>query len=322
MTSQKRLTTLPKIFYYLLLVLGLLSSSGCGQSGTATPPPDNNPATPTVKLEGFLTAADRLGVFTFDFSSGEKVQTLSGGLQPQRSQNGEIIYVRKDGSQETFIIADAKGNISSTLEIPFLYGGTGFPQYFDPALSPDGSLIAFAAQPFEVIDGGPYTDPYYHLYVMTRDGTLLADLRGYAQPTWTPDGRLVFMGSAPLYEGETGIYVSDADLQNPQRLDGALNAPNSPSVSPDGKQVVFENSGLWLVNLDGTNLRQVLTSDTVLIWPTFSPDGQTVAVSKVRGNSSWLDLIIVPLDESKDPFFVYTSSSVAVDAVGRLSWWK
>jgi Tol biopolymer transport system component len=298
----------------LRLALAALVLMGCTQAGP--------PGTPgSSGLSGSLIAMDALGVFQYDFKTGSK-QRFVTGIQPQRALNTETIYVLRSGTQDTLKIATPDGNVVKSLSIPFTYGGAGFPQSLDPALSPDGKLIAFAAQPFEVVNGGPSTDPFYHVYVMTRDGALLADLRGYAQPAWTPDGRLVYAGSAPLYDGETGIYISGADLKNPKRLDGSLSAPNSPAVSPDGKSVVFENTGAWVVSIDGGVPRKLYAGSTILVWPVFSPDGKTVAVSEQRGNSSWLDLKILTLDGSKDPYVVYTSDGIGVDGSSRLSWSK
>lgn len=59
-----------------------------------------------------------------------------------------------------------------------------------------------------------------------------------------------------------------------------------PAVSPDGKKIAFISdrgglSNLWVMNLDGTNLKQVSTEKYNLIHsPKWSPDGQYIAVSK------------------------------------------
>lgn len=59
-----------------------------------------------------------------------------------------------------------------------------------------------------------------------------------------------------------------------------------PAVSPDGKKIAFISdrgglSNLWVMNLDGTNLKQISTEKYNLIHsPKWSPDGQYIAVSK------------------------------------------
>ena len=59
-----------------------------------------------------------------------------------------------------------------------------------------------------------------------------------------------------------------------------------PSVSPDGKKVAFISdregiSNLWVMDIDGTNLKKVSDEDNNLIHsPSWTPDGQYIAVMK------------------------------------------
>jgi Tol biopolymer transport system component len=76
-----------------------------------------------------------------------------------------------------------------------------------------------------------------------------------------------------------------------------------PHFSPDGKTIVFvsDRSGsdnLWLVNSDGTDLRQLThETDRLYVSPTFTPDGKYVVASKSQSTSgSQLDLYLYYLD--------------------------
>jgi len=77
--------------------------------------------------------------------------------------------------------------------------------------------------------------------------------------------------------GKTDLYVMDPDgISNVVRLTQNQSTNNSPSFSPDGKQIVFASSmsgswELWMINVDGTNLVQ-LTDDVYLdAFPDWSP---------------------------------------------------
>ena len=54
-----------------------------------------------------------------------------------------------------------------------------------------------------------------------------------------------------------------------------------PALSPDGSQVAFtrwdEPRGLWLINSDGSNERQIFKASEQIMAPKWSPDGKWIA---------------------------------------------
>lgn len=173
----------------------------------------------------------------------------------------------------------------------------------DPAWSPDGASIAFAAA--ESVDG-ENTSRAAILSVDVETGevsTLYDDTTGrnwLYSPRWAPDGAsIVFeeygfattllsdsdsvMARVAVLGIDTGdamYIVEDADATG----NGGLGRPD---WSPDGSSIVFQrDSNLWLIAPDGTDERALTNYDGANehgIQPTFSPDGRLVIFTYVTG---------------------------------------
>lgn len=85
-------------------------------------------------------------------------------------------------------------------------------------------------------------------------GTNLAD-----SPSWTPDGNLVYA----LSSGDNfDLYMSDPREGTTKQLTVNSGYNNFPSVSPDGRFIVFnsDRSGVlcvWRIDIDGSNPKQL-----------------------------------------------------------------
>jgi len=133
------------------------------------------------------------------------------------------------------------------------------------------------------------------LYLVDYDGhnprrvTVNASLN--ILPAWDPSGRAIAYSSyrrgvpeiflAWLYEGRS------QDL-TPGRARGGQSF--AAAFSPDGKRVAFSNtrtgnSEIWVINVDGTGLRQLTTSAASDTAPCWSPTGQEIAFTSDRGGT-------------------------------------
>ena len=128
-------------------------------------------------------------------------------------------------------------------------------------------------------------------------------------PTWGLDDQLAFKGW-----GETpdlGLRLAPPDLTDPVELT-EHETDTAPAVSPDGKQIAFMsrrdgNWNVYIMNSDGTGLRQ-LTDDTAEDGlPTWSPDGEVIAFVSNRGGP-WAVWAVTPGGGGKRQLFTMEGS--------------
>jgi Tol biopolymer transport system component len=171
--------------------------------------------------------------------------------------------------------------------------------YSRPSWSPDGHRIVL---------GRSYPNSSSSsVIIIDVDGPAgIVALANGSHPAWSRDGsKIAFSASTGL---DASIYVMDVDGRNIKRL----TSPNDPAQcsegssasdwksdwSPDGRKIVFERDvhtsdaggydcGLdgfgytpfvWLMNADGTGLRQLAKSSD----PSWSPDGRFIAHAVIQ----------------------------------------
>jgi PKD repeat protein len=150
---------------------------------------------------------------------------------------------------------------------------------FDPALSPDGTRIAFvvgAAAP------GSF-EPSDIIVVDLRDRTYsnvtANDAAPASSPAWSWDGRLAFESSR---SGSLELYAINADGTGLAQLTNGVGFRGHPTWSPDGR-IAFECTGetgeqnLCSINSDGTGFRRLTGPGGDDSEPAFSPDGTRIA---------------------------------------------
>jgi len=147
----------------------------------------------------------------------------------------------------------------------------------DPALSPDGTLIAYSAGPPGAAK----------IFVRRRDGgSTIAVAAGVSgdlrRPQWTPDGaRLAF-------QSVRGIEIVPA-LGGPVRTLVQVPAPDTAqdlAWSPDGRRIVYRVGDSLFVRDANSSVSRKVTSAPELYGPAWSPDGRWIAF--VSGNPGYL----------------------------------
>jgi eukaryotic-like serine/threonine-protein kinase len=139
---------------------------------------------------------------------------------------------------------------------------------------------------------------------------------GLQSISWTPDGKIVYDSAAT---GHLDLWTSEANGSGQKQLTADAGNNSWPSVSPDGRYVVFvsDRTGanhLWRIDIDGSNPTQ-LTNGIGESNPQCSPTGQWVVF-----NSKSVDapLSMVPiLGGETIKIDVKTAGGVAVSPDGK-----
>jgi dipeptidyl aminopeptidase/acylaminoacyl peptidase len=217
-----------------------------------------------------------------------------------QTATGQIVQITADGSGERVLTSG-----------------------HEPALSPDGSRLAFGR-------GDPPS--IWLLDLASGEERLLVAEPGVRSPVWSPDGsRLAILKSKRdpvfridpatrrpgwLLEEHFGIAV--VDVASGTLIDlPSQTFSSAPSWSPDGQQIVFDgNTGLYLVPTDGSGEPRLLPgTNSQFTQPAWSPDGSLIALA-LRRNDHY-DLAVIRPDGrglrllTESPFLTRASNNVA-----------
>jgi Tol biopolymer transport system component len=167
---------------------------------------------------------------------------------------------------------------------------------FQPAWSPDGKKIVFAAT-----WSGGYNDEIYIVPVACGGVVRLTVNPGNdSNPAWSPDGEKIVFASSTYMVNNEALWIMGTTPGSPRvRLtESAGRIPSGCAWSPDGTQIAYDayNMGppavvaIYLVSAQGGTPRK-LTDDTSLnSSPTWSPDGTRIAFASNRNgnNQIWV----------------------------------
>ena len=94
--------------------------------------------------------------------------------------------------------------------------------------------------------------------------------------------------------GSPELHVMHGNGDVVQLLSTTAGPKSDPVISPDGRKIVFtvgdisagSASPLWIVNSDGTGLKQLTTDGANDMRPTWSPDGAHIAFVSTRDGNA------------------------------------
>src|SRR5215211_4820402 len=278
--------------------------AGCGSS------PDAGPTEPTPKADAATTAPTPQPSSTLEapfsqvggwiaYSSGDGIWAVDPARPNRRirlSRAGrDPIAWSSDGMK--LLIRRRSPDRSAALSVLEADGTETRLTDDDPtggSFSPDGSEVVYAAGPWE----------RSAIYAVSSDGgaprLILRSTRrvsfpdGHSAlafaylPALSPDGtRIAYFDG--MYDHSHNLWVANADGTGRRvNLDDELSAPGHMRAltwAPDGESLAFTtDSGLYLVWLDGTGLRRVVSGGfataPAVQW---SPDGSRIAYLRTGG---------------------------------------
>ncbi|MFZ0914395.1 MAG: S9 family peptidase [Candidatus Korobacteraceae bacterium] len=172
--------------------------------------------------------------------------SLGGQDQYQFSPDGQevaftsnIDEVQATSTNDDIFLAPVAGGTPK--KITTNPGSDGTPMY-----SPDGKYIAYRSQ----LRGG-YESDRFRLMLYERATGKITDLtpnfdRWVDSMAWAPDSKTIYFTAEN--EGEAPIYVVNTTTANPLPLELVAGFNDSPTLTPDGKTLVFDRMSVMAPN--------------------------------------------------------------------------
>ena len=352
---------------HLILLSTVLTACGGGNSGNnnSTTLGGGNTGTNSQtglpnNLNGLLAfdterpAYGPLGIFVFGIKGGSIIPESIGkitegdqGESPYAYDRNTIIYAKRcDGTSTHHVKAITSSGLASSLNITTpctsTFGARNWPyevkQSFLPIkvakLSQDRKKVAITVELSLENGKEGYTIIVYNI----NTGEEVSRYPKYASPEWLADGRLLLTPNGDDAVALNGIYITDTQLSGVAgltRIDKKEISTHIESINlnPTGKQLVFSMAGnIWMMDIDGENLKKIIAEKHDLVYPTWSPDGRYIAyLSTTSGSSSFYLQKITFFDTiTKSPFVFDLKHLTAggpdnesyIHLEGPLSWVK
>jgi len=159
-----------------------------------------------------------------------------------------------------------------------------------PSWSPDRQVFVYHSRQEPDHRSRIYRMDGIDAMVMRRHG---ANIFGQ-MPNWLPDGRIIYQ---TCEGGSCGLFIMNADGSFPTQVTYET-SDTAPEPSPDGRQIVFmsqqnNNWDVYLVNVDGSDRRQLTSSPANDGLPVWSPDGRWLAFVSDR-DGEWAIWLMRP----------------------------
>ncbi len=160
-----------------------------------------------------------------------------------------------------------------------------------PAISPDGTQIAFALR-------SPRGDT--DIYVSKLDGSERRNITNNpaidTSPTWSPSGKqIAFASGLP-----SQICICDVDGANLRRIVKEGGDADSPAWSPDGRWIAFQwkphlatNYDLFMVEVSSGRIYQLTSNSGSNENPSWAPDGRHIAFQSDRTGSNQIYIMLI-----------------------------
>jgi hypothetical protein len=205
-----------------------------------------------------------------------------------------------------------------------LFAETGFANRF-PSFAPDGERFAFVST-----GSGSYLGQS-SLYVTKLDSVAEEIVQGVGtEISWSPDGKKLYYARTdnhnPHFSTQSDLYVYDLEKEEETRITYGKRAM-SPSISPDGKTLVF------VIGIDGTSNLATMNTDTTgfrfitsykngeqVYGPKWSPNGDRIVfdwsvrdgrdIAWIRPDGSDMEFLVTGDEDSRHATFTTDGSKI------------
>jgi len=245
---------------------------------------------------------ENIAVIGADGTGYREVTHFSGRLRVGElavSPDSKQIAFAIDGKESGLYVANLDGSGSKMIKKNDILTTT-----HQPAWSADGTLIVFAR-------GSLLTR---EICVVAPDGTGFKQLTSFeadkTYPAWSPSGKqIVFLSKAPDGTPETGgnyvendIWTMNMDGSNQKNLTSFDGDDTAAVWSPDGKKIAFvrtavksksdnvrvmDSPEIFVMNADGTALKNLSQNSAWDMEPAWSPDGKRIAFVSSRDSGHY-----------------------------------
>ena len=227
--------------------------------------------------------------------------------------NSELLYTGDGKILKTDLSASTETPISFTAPIPawrpqfvhkhYDFDSTAVRQVkgiYAPALSPDGTLVAFVA-----------LNQLYVMKIGSKPVAVTHDSFYKQGPAWSPDGKtLAYITDK---DGVENIYLHDmaaSDDAGDKRAAPSPGAEIMPAWSPDGRWIAFQDQTMatFLAELSTGKIKPLAATTFFPGRASFSPNGKTVAIATIkpytkRYREGTSQILTVDLASGKQQFF-------------------
>jgi WD40 repeat protein len=262
-------------------------------SGTSSPVTGAHTAVSPVKWRWIAACAAVLAMvaaFIFWWTRAPEVPVVQGVTQltddgiakqgtARLATDGPRVYFTEGagGSYASIAQVAATGGLTSPLP-------GKIPSSLIAAISPDASSLLVGRNDEKIV---LWTVP-----LPAGQPRSIGDIETDADPTYLPDGRILFIRG-------TDFYVAEKDGSNSHKListDSSLRNLERPTVSPDGTHIAFIAGGdnhvlvgtVMEINADGSGLKTIAksTDDIYVCCPNWSRDGRYLIYTTARRESA------------------------------------
>ena len=269
----------------------------------------NSYPSPSPGGERVLFQSNRTGrweIYVMDADGSNMVQLADrpgDNVTPVWSPDGaRIAFAASPGGNSDIYVMDAVG--SEWKRLTDHPGDDSHPHW-----SPDGSRIVFNSPRTTPDLEADWSSQWHEIFGMSVDGTDLHQHTDHrtvcTYPSFSPDGTKIahrkvtdtpgFTWDLSIGRRNSEVFVANLDGSNEVNLSTNAAFDGWPVWSPDGRQVAFASNRagpanvgqLYLVNVDGTGLRQITGGPWSHAQPAWSFDGKRLYAYELQETETY-----------------------------------